>query len=97
MYKQEKKRCYLGIGISILFFITGKILLDYVSVLEKPPGGSTIYIILGTAMMLFSVIGIFFLVRHILQLNRKAHRKRNTKVRFLKDELRKQAASKSEA
>lgn len=93
MYKQEKRRSYLGIALSILLFIIGQILLNYVSVMEKPPGGNTLYIILGTALILFSMIGMFFLIRHILQLNRKAHRKRNTKVKFLKDELRKQASS----
>ncbi|NMH26943.1 hypothetical protein [Flavobacterium silvaticum] len=97
MYKQEKKRSYLGIALSVLLFVIGQILLNYVSVLEDPPGGNTLYIILGTALILFSVIGIFFLVRHILHLNRKANRKRNTKVKFLKDELRKQARSSSEA
>lgn len=88
MYKQEKKRCYIGIGISVLLFILGQILLNYVSVLEKPFLGNTIYIVLGTSLILFSVIGIFFLIRHILHLNKKAHRKKHTKVTFLKDESR---------
>lgn len=98
MYKREKKRCYYGILISVLVFIVGQILLNYVSVLENPFGGNTLYIILGTALTLFSVIGVFFLVRHILYLNRKAHSKRKSKVKFLNpDELKRHRERSSRA
>lgn len=83
MYKREKGKCYLGIAISVFVFLIGQLLLNYVSVMESPLGGNTLYIILGTSLILFSLLAIFFLVRHILYLNRKAYRKKKTKVKFL--------------
>lgn len=83
MYKSEKKRCYIGLAISVIVFIIGQILLNYVSVLEKPAGGNTLYIITGTALILFSVIAFFFLVKHLFYLKKKAVKKRKSDIKFL--------------
>ena len=96
MYKSEKKRCYIGIAFSVVVFVIGQFLLNYVSEMEKPAGGHTLYIISGTALILFSVISIFFLVKHILHLKKKAKKKRRTHIKFLdKNDYKSHSSSRS--
>lgn len=83
MFKHERKKCYWGLLCCVGMFVVGDTLLDYISVQEHPPGGNTIWIVLGTGFIIISVIAAFFLVRHLIYLRKKEKRKKSTRVVFL--------------
>lgn len=86
MYKKERKRCFIGIGLCIAGFILGLICLEVISKLEDPPLGNTFYIIIGCTLMVLSVFGVYLLVKHLRSLRKTERRRKNNPVLFLDDQ-----------
>ena len=89
MYKKERKRCFIGIGMCVVAFLVGLLCLEFISKLEQPPLGNTFYIIIGCSMMVFSLFGIYLLIKHLKYLSKTEKRRKNNPVLFLDDEKRK--------
>lgn len=83
--KPEKQRCYIGIAISVVVFIFGYYILNFISTREKVPLGNTLYILIGTTLMAVSAIIIFLILRHLNKLEKKLKKRRASKIVFLKD------------
>ena len=58
--KEKKKRSYKILLACVIFFGIGYYILNYVSKLEKPPGGMTFNVIVGCILMAISSL-IFIL------------------------------------
>lgn len=85
----EQNKSFLGIALCVATFLLGQILLEVVSKLEDPPLGNTFYIILGCTLMVGSLLGIYFLVKHIRHIRRRKLRRKHNNIVFLGDEKRK--------
>ena len=89
MYKKERKRCFIGIGLCVIGFILGLFCLEFISKLENPPLGNTFYIIIGCSLMVFAVFGIYLLMKHLRQLAKTERRRKSNPVLFLNDQKKK--------
>ena len=70
------KRGIIGIIFCFFLFVFGYFfVLNYVSTLEDPPLGNTIYILLGSTLSIVSVLGIFLIVRYLFYYKKKKERK----------------------
>lgn len=83
MFRKERKKCYWGLVLCAALLGIGEFLLNYVSVQESPPFGSTFHIILGTGLDILAVIGGVFIIRHLLHLKKKEKKKKSSGVVFL--------------
>lgn len=89
--KTDKDKAILGIFICLIFLLVGYVLLNFVSKLEKPPLGQTVYIVFGIVFMAIACVGIFVIIRHLYSTNknnkRKELRRKKHKLFYLKKEL----------
>lgn len=89
MSRKINERGLIGIGLCILVFILGYIILNHISTMEDPPLGNTIYILLGSTLSFTSVLGIIVILRYMY--NRKKKKEKSTRRRkkhrlsYLKD------------
>ena len=87
------ERGLIGIFLCVLLFIFGYFfVLNYVSTLEKPPLGNTLYILIGSTLTIISILGIFVLAKYLYDYKKRKlrqERKRNQhKLVYLKDKRR---------
>lgn len=79
--------CCVILGSFGYFFV-----LNYVSTLEDPPLGPTVYILFGTAISIISVLGIFVILKilydHKKNKERKERKRKKHKLYYLKEEKR---------
>ncbi|MGV3696189.1 hypothetical protein [Flavobacterium sp.] len=93
MSKSAVERGLIGIVCCIILFAFGYFfVLEYVSKLEKPPLGNTLYILLGSTISIVSALGVVlilkFLYDHKKRKERKERKRKKHKLFYLKDEKR---------
>jgi len=100
MSKRVYDRCLIGIGLCILVFILGYIILNYISTMENPPLGNTIYILIGSALTFLSILGFILILKFMYDTKKKEERKerkrRKHKLFYLKDSQRKRKSRDAE-
>jgi len=89
MSKSIEKRGLIGIICCIILFAFGYFfVLNYVSILEDPPLGNTIYILLGSTISIASILGILIILKylhdHKQKKEYKERKRRNHKLFYLK-------------
>jgi hypothetical protein len=76
MSKSIEKRGVIGIICCIILFIFGYFfVLNYVSIMEKPPLGNTVYILLGSTLSIVSILGILVILKYLYDYKKKKERK----------------------
>ncbi len=97
MSKRTHERCMIGIGLCIVVFILGYIVLNYISTMEDPPLGHTIYILIGSALTFLSILGFILILKYMYDNKKKAERRerkrRKHKLFYLKDSNRKKRST----
>lgn len=100
MSKRTHERCLIGIGICIVVFILGYIVLNYISTMEDPPLGHTIYILIGSTLTFLSILGIVLILKYMYDSKKRAERKerkrKKHKLFYLKDSNRRRSSRKEE-
>ena len=95
MSKSVNERGLIGIAFCVLLFIFGYFfVLDYISTMEDPPLGTTIYILVGSSLSVLSILGIIVIVKYFYDYKkketRKARKRKSQKLFYLKDTKKKQ-------
>ena len=90
MSQRMQVRGLIGICFCLFVFAFGYFfVLNYVSTLEDPPLGNTIYILLGSTLIFTSLLGLVMILRHLYVYNRKKkkreRKRRKHKLFYLKD------------
>lgn len=90
MSKSATERGLIGIVFCVILFAFGYFfVLNYVSTMEDPPLGNTIYILLGSTFSIVSILGIVvilkFLYDHKKKKERKERKRKKHKLFYLKD------------
>lgn len=90
MSRTMNERGLIGIALCIFLFAFGYFfVLNYISTMEDPPMGNTIYILIGTTLSIISVLGIFvilrFLYNHKKKKEKKERKRKKHKLFYLKD------------
>lgn len=93
MSKSVAERGLIGIiGCVVLFAFGYFFVLNYVSVMEDPPLGNTLYILLGSTISIVSVLGLLlifkFLYDHKKRKERKERKRKKHKLFYLKETKR---------
>ncbi len=83
MSHSERKKYYLGLVLCVVLFIFGEISLNTISKKENPPGGHTLYIVMGSVLMVASVAGAIFLIQKILKRRKKMRNRKKNHIVFL--------------
>lgn len=77
------------IACAILFAFGYFFVLNYVSTLEDPPLGNTIYILVGSTISIVSVLGIVLILKYLYdhkkRKERKERKRKKHKLFYLKD------------
>ncbi len=85
-----RQRVVIGIGGCVGVFLLGYYVLEHISTMEDPPLGNTLYILLGSALVFSSIIGIFFILKYLYdykkQQERRERRRKKHKLFYLKDQ-----------
>ena len=95
MSKSVTERSIFGIICCVILFAFGYFfVLNYVSTMEEPPLGNTIYILLGSTLSIVSVLGFLlilkFLYDHKKRKERKERKRQKHKLFYLKDQQKKE-------
>ncbi len=89
--KTNRDKAIVGLFICSIFLLVGYVLLNFVSTLEEPPLGQTVYIVFGIVFMAIACVGIFVIIKQLYSTNKKNKRKelkrKKHKVFYLKKEL----------
>lgn len=90
MSKSVTERGLIGIIFCLILFAFGYFfVLNYVSTLEDPPLGNTIYILLGSTFSIVSILGIVVILRYLYNYKKRKERKERKrqkhKLFYLKD------------
>ncbi len=88
--RSASERGLIGIVCCIILFVFGYFfVLNYVSTMEDPPLGNTVYILLGSTLSIISILGIFLILKYLYDYKKKKERKerkrKNHKLFYLKD------------
>ncbi|WP_284653632.1 hypothetical protein [Flavobacterium terrisoli] len=75
MSKRTHERCLIGIGLCIVVFIFGYIILNHISTMENPPMGNTIYILVGSTLTFLSILGIVLILKYMYDTKKREERK----------------------
>ena len=89
MSKTAVERSIIGIAFCVFLFVFGYFfVLNYVSTLEDPPLGNTVYILLGSTFSIVSILGIFVILKYLYDYkkkkNRKERKRKKHKIFYLK-------------
>jgi hypothetical protein len=90
MSRSIAERGLIGIICCLVLFAFGYFfVLNYVSTLEDPPLGNTVYILFGSAISIISVLGFVlilkFLYDHKKKKEHKERKRKKHKLFYLKD------------
>lgn len=90
MSKSVAERGLIGIILCVILFAFGYFfVLNYLSTLEDPPLGNTVYILIGSTFSIVSILGIIlilkFLYDHKKRKERKERKREKHKLFYLKD------------
>lgn len=76
MSKTTVERSIIGIAFCVFLFAFGYFfVLNYVSTLEDPPLGNTVYILLGSTFSIVSILGILIILKYLYDYKKKKERK----------------------
>lgn len=96
MSKRTNERCLIGIIICIVVFILGYFILNHISIMEDPPLGNTIYILIGSALTFLSILGVVLILKYMYDSKKKAERRERKRKKhrlfYLKDSQRKKVS-----
>lgn len=89
MSRRVNERGLIGIGLCIIVFILGYIILNHISTMEDPPLGNTIYILIGSTLTFLSVLGVILILKYLYDYKKKQERKerkrKKHKIFYLKE------------
>lgn len=90
MSRSMLERGIIGIIFCILLFAFGYFfILNYVSTLERPPLGNTLYILLGSTFSIVSLLGIVLIIKYLYDYKkrklRKERKRKKHKLFYLKN------------
>ncbi len=89
MSKRVYERGLIGIGLCIIVFILGYIVLNHISTMEDPPLGNTIYILIGSTLTFLSILGFILILKYMYENKKKKERRerkrKKHKLFYLKD------------
>lgn len=89
MSQKLQTRVLIGIGFCFSVFIFGYYVLNHISTMEDPPLGNTIYILIGSALIFSSFIGIIVILKYLYDYKKKKERRerrrKKHKIFYLKD------------
>jgi mannose/fructose/N-acetylgalactosamine-specific phosphotransferase system component IIC len=90
MSKSITERGLIAIIACVILFAFGYFfVLNYMSTLEDPPLGNTIYILLGSTISIISILGIILIVKYLYdhkkRKERKERKREKHKLFYLKD------------
>lgn len=93
MSRSIMERGVIGIFLCVLLFIFGYFfVLNYVSALEKPPLGNTVYILIGSTFSIVSILGIGVITKYLYDYKkrklRQERKREKHKLFYLKDKAR---------
>ena len=90
MTTRLRQRALIGIAGCVVIFILGYYIVEYISTMENPPLGNTVYILLGSALVFSSIIGILMILKYLYDYNkqqeRRERRRKKHKLFYLKDQ-----------
>ncbi|MCF6130475.1 hypothetical protein L1S35_12385 [Flavobacterium sp. AS60] len=90
MSRRLHQRALIGIGACVVVFLIGYYVLEHISTMEDPPLGNTIYILLGSALVFSSGLGIILIIKYLYDYKKKKERRerkrKKHKLFFLKDQ-----------
>jgi len=90
MSRRLHERALIGIGTCIVIFILGYYILEHISIMEDPPLGNTICILIGSAFIFSSGLGILLIIKYIYdnkkKKERRERRRKKHKIFYLKDQ-----------
>ncbi|MDN3676587.1 hypothetical protein QWY90_04605 [Flavobacterium paronense] len=82
-------RVLIGIGFCFLIFILGYFVLNHISTMEDPPLGNTVYILIGSALVFSSGLGVVLILKYLYDYKKKKERRerrrKKHKIFYLKD------------
>ena len=89
MSRKLYDRVLIGIGFCIVIFVFGYFILNRISTMEDPPLGNTIYILIGSALIFSSALGIIIILKYLYDYKKKKERRerkrKKHKLFYLKD------------
>jgi uncharacterized membrane protein len=90
MSRKLNERGIIGIVLCIIVFVIGYIILNYISTMEDPPLGNTIYILIGSALTFSSILGVIMIIKYMYdskkKKERRMRRRKNHRLFYLKDQ-----------
>lgn len=90
MSKRLHQRVLIGFGGCIIIFILGYYILEHISTMEDPPLGNTIYILIGSALIFSSILGVVVILKYLYdnkkKKERRERRRKKHKLFYLKDQ-----------
>ena len=88
MSRKLYDRVLIGIFFCIVVFVFGYFILN-ISTMEDPPLGNTIYILIGSALIFSSALGVFLILKYLYDYKKKKERRerrrKKHKLFYLKD------------
>lgn len=92
MSRRVHERGLIGIGFCIFIFAFGYFVLEYISTMEDPPLGNTLYILIGSTFIFTSILGFVVILKYLYDYKKKKERRerkrRKHKLFYLKDSNR---------
>jgi len=93
MSKSVNERGLIGIAFCIILFIFGYFfVLNYMSTMEDPPLGNTIYILIGLTLSIIPCLSIILILSYLYKYKKKKERherkRKIHKLYFLKDKTK---------
>lgn len=90
MSKSVVERGLIGIIFCLILFAFGYFfVLNYVSTMEDPPLGNTVYIMIGSTLSIVSILGVILILKYLYDHKKKKERKerkrKKHKLFYLKD------------
>lgn len=89
MSRRVHERGLIGIGFCLFIFALGYFVLEYISTMEDPPLGNTLYILIGSTFIFTSILGFVVILKYLYDYKKKKERRerkrRKHKLFYLKD------------
>lgn len=93
MSRRLYQRALIGIAACVVVFLIGHYVLEHISTMEDPPLGNTLYILLGSALVFSSGLGVILILKYLYDYKKKKERRerkrKKHKLFFLKDQKNK--------
>ena len=95
MSRRLYQRVLLGILACVVVFFIGYYILERISTMENPPLGNTMYIVIGSALMFTSGLGVVLVIKYLYDYKKKKERRerkrKKQKLFYLKNQKEKKS------